>query len=604
MAGTTGHESNWEAGTRREPLERFLPAWFRDREVFLRGGGSVGYLQLGRRRQLLGFGLALGLVAWLGGATFGVVYLAVGKHAAEREAETQRVAFLELLSDVGAYHHEFSRIVGDLEGNQSVLLSRLAEANGQGAQAGGGIQAQLKDTQTDQARILIAREALLARMESFEGDLRQLAARDANQKTQLAETMMTLEQARAEGAQVARARERLDQELRRVEGALAETMADNADLELELASVQEALDESRAEGVATAAAQAHLEQEMGRLSQAFAKVEGERSALQSDFEDVRLALNQSRLNNETMSVENHDLQAEIRSLHGQLTAAGERTAGLRSEVAQLEENLDRSNDRAQSMLAQRDFQQTRSTKLEARLDEVSEIHNKVLERLAQRTMTGIGMIERVVAMTGLNVNELIHGVEAEAPAVAQGGPYIARDYLDIGGDFLIADDPQLEFRSNVALLDQQMSRWEALQEVVRTIPLSSPLDHYRVTSGFGERTDPVNGRKAMHYGIDMKAPFRTPVMATAPGTVVFAGWNGHYGRFIEIDHGNGIRSRYGHLNKVLVKRGDQVAHREEIGLLGSSGRSTGAHLHYEILVNGDPYDPGRFVMAGRNAFKE
>ena len=93
-------------------------------------------------------------------------------------------------------------------------------------------------------------------------------------------------------------------------------------------------------------------------------------------------------------------------------------------------------------------------------------------------------------------------------------------------------------------------------------------------------------------------------MAPAPGTVVFAGWRGEYGRVVEIDHGNGISTRYAHLRKLLVKKGQEVAHREEFALLGNSGRSTGAHVHYEILVDGKPNDPARFVMAGRNAFKD
>jgi hypothetical protein len=196
--------------------------------------------------------------------------------------------------------------------------------------------------------------------------------------------------------------------------------------------------------------------------------------------------------------------------------------------------------------------------METRLDEVSDIQSAVVVRLAQRTIAGIDMIERIVAMTGLNVNELISSMDIEGLGLAQGGPY-----FDIAGDYLISDDPDLEFQSSVVVLNQQMDRWEALQEVIRTIPLASPLDHYRVSSGYGERADPVNGRKAMHYGVDLKAPLQTPIMATAPGTVVFAGWRGEYGRVVEIDHGNGIRTRYAHLRKFLVKKGQEVAHREE-----------------------------------------
>ena len=251
---------------------------------------------------------------------------------------------------------------------------------------------------------------------------------------------------------------------------------------------------------------------------------------------------------------------------------------------------------AENIASQRDFYEARTGSLSTQLDEVSQVQKSVIQRLSERTVRGIDMIERIVAMTGLNVNELILGVRVTGPRSNQGGPFVP-------GDFLIGDDPYLQLQSSVALLDQQMSRWEALQRVVRVLPLASPLDQYRMTSGYGERTDPVNGRKAKHAGVDLKAPMRTPVLATAQGKVTFAGWKGFYGRLVEIDHGNGIRTRYGHLREILVKAGQEIGYREEIGLLGSSGRSTGPHVHYEILVNDETYDPSKFLLAGRNAFK-
>ena len=131
----------------------------------------------------------------------------------------------------------------------------------------------------------------------------------------------------------------------------------------------------------------------------------------------------------------------------------------------------------------------------------------------------------------------------------------------------------------------------------------SPLDNFALMSGFGARHDPFTGQAAMHYGLDMSAPMRTPVMATAPGTVVVAGWKSRYGRMVEIDHGNGLRTRYGHLYKINVRRGQKVDFREVVGLLGSSGRSTGPHVHYEVLVNGEPTDPNKFLRAGKDVFK-
>jgi murein DD-endopeptidase MepM/ murein hydrolase activator NlpD len=101
----------------------------------------------------------------------------------------------------------------------------------------------------------------------------------------------------------------------------------------------------------------------------------------------------------------------------------------------------------------------------------------------------------------------------------------------------------------------------------------------------------------------MAANLRTTVMATAAGKVVFSGWKGRYGRMVEIDHGAGIKTRYGHLRRASVKRGQQVRLGDKIGQLGSSGRSTGPHVHYEIVIDGKQIDPNRFIKAGKDVFK-
>jgi murein DD-endopeptidase MepM/ murein hydrolase activator NlpD len=526
--------------------------WFKDREIFLRGGGSVKYMPLPRGRQLTLFGVGAVVAVWILGATIATGYLGLNQMAAQREIEEQKLAYISLLSDIGEYHQDFARIIGEFEGNQSLLLSHLAETAEADDESFGidQIQDQLNDTRIDKARMLVVRQALRAHLESFEEDLQHLAARDADQRERLEATLQTLEQARAEGAEVASARSLLDEELSRVETDLERLTGEKAELELTLAAAQDELKASRHDNAA-----------LTRQSQAF--------------------------------------HAEVASLYGEVGAAPRRESEFRDEIAMLQSDLDATKSHAETLLTQRDFHQARADRMETRLDEVSAIQSAIASRLALRTMAGIDMIERVVAMTGLNVNELIDSMDIEGLGLAQGGPY-----FDIAGDYLISDDPHLEFQSTVVVLNQQMDRWEALQEVIRTIPLASPLDHYRVSSGYGERADPVNGRNAMHYGVDLKAPLKTPIMVTAPGTVVFAGWRGEYGRVVEIDHGNGIRTRYAHLREFLVKKGQEVAHREEIALLGNSGRSTGAHVHYEILVDGKPNDPARFVMAGRNAFKD
>ena len=123
-------------------------------------------------------------------------------------------------------------------------------------------------------------------------------------------------------------------------------------------------------------------------------------------------------------------------------------------------------------------------------------------------------------------------------------------------------------------------------------------------SDFGKRIDPINGRLAMHEGVDLTSGPGAQVLATAPGVVVFAGWNGTYGKMVEIDHGMGVRTRYAHLKSIVVEPGRKVAARTEVGIIGSTGRSTGTHVHYEVLVEDQHYDPVKFIKAGEYVFSK
>lgn len=116
--------------------------------------------------------------------------------------------------------------------------------------------------------------------------------------------------------------------------------------------------------------------------------------------------------------------------------------------------------------------------------------------------------------------------------------------------------------------------------------MRSPLSILRVTSGYGMRTHPISGQRKMHTGIDYAAPTGTPVWAVGSGTVVFTGWKGGYGKTIEIKHSGAVKTRYGHLSKILVRKGQAVRQHQTIGAVGSTGYSTGPHLHFEYLVNG------------------
>ena len=179
---------------------------------------------------------------------------------------------------------------------------------------------------------------------------------------------------------------------------------------------------------------------------------------------------------------------------------------------------------------------------------------------------------------------------AMGPTGASGGPLLA-PRADAGG--AAALDSQL------AQLEAQIARIAdaaALRtlEVMR-LPTRLPIAGADLTSGFGNRVDPFAHRHAFHAGLDFAADSGTPIAAAAGGTVAFAGWKSDFGWVVEIDHGNGLRTRYAHASKLLVHTGDIVAPGERIARVGSTGRSTGAHLHFEVLRGGDPVDPKRYL---------
>ncbi|MDC1357446.1 M23 family metallopeptidase [Pseudomonadota bacterium] len=138
------------------------------------------------------------------------------------------------------------------------------------------------------------------------------------------------------------------------------------------------------------------------------------------------------------------------------------------------------------------------------------------------------------------------------------------------------------------------------KDALQFIPLKPPMEHYYISSNYGKRKHPVTGKYRMHHGIDLAGTWQENVSVSADGTVVFAGYHGSFGKVIRIRHSYGIMTTYGHLAKIKVKRGDIVNEGQIIGKMGRTGRVDGAHLHYEISVNGKSQNPKIFIKIGRN----
>jgi murein DD-endopeptidase MepM/ murein hydrolase activator NlpD len=181
---------------------------------------------------------------------------------------------------------------------------------------------------------------------------------------------------------------------------------------------------------------------------------------------------------------------------------------------------------------------------------------------------------------------------AAAPAMAAGSDDDDGPYADVTeADMNAMGEADAGFQNLFA-------SWKRMDNVTRSavyIPSGRPVEKLSLTSNYGVRSDPFNGHARMHKGIDIPGPMGTPIYATADGIVARAGWASGYGNLVEITHGNGMETRYGHMSKLIVAPNTRVHRGQLIGLMGSTGRSTGSHLHYEVRVDGQAINPLPFV---------
>jgi murein DD-endopeptidase MepM/ murein hydrolase activator NlpD len=224
-------------------------------------------------------------------------------------------------------------------------------------------------------------------------------------------------------------------------------------------------------------------------------------------------------------------------------------------------------------------------RLQNSLDQVERRQLASLTSLEDNLESRARRMRGVFTDLGLDAGQL----EAATPRAGMGGPFVPVKLSSDAGAF----DRQL-YRINIS-----RAQVERLNRTLALVPYRKPVvGEVEFTSGFGVRADPFLGRPAMHTGLDFRAATGDPVRATANGKVASSGWAGGYGRMVEIDHGNGLSTRYGHLSEITVKVGDVVKIGQVIGAVGSTGRSTGPHLHYETRIDGEAVDPQKFLRAG------
>lgn len=521
---------------------------FSPREVILRSEGKIKYVRLSTRSQLAGFVLLGGIGVLTLATSIGLAIQQVNQHGRDIAVREAEGAYTGLLAEVSDYFAQFKDSTERLSNDEAYLLGLSGENAGNGdgfheiatqiegpAPLDDGEASAHALNKQDPLRDKL-RESLKNRLLAFDSDLKKIAARNQSLTNQISE---------------------LKSEIRGIED-------DRRRMSAERSELTALLDQSRQSNGQLVGQVADLNDRLGTLQREHDKATAKVSAL----------------------------ARQVQGLEGELTTAQARNADLSRQVAQTQSALS-------TVIAQRNNLQLGRADLARNVDDlrakvaaVQEAQADFVASVTERTRNSLEEMEKTVAMTGLEVDELLSAAEE----VNKGGPFLADPATG-------ENATEQKLLASVATLDDEVARWEKLQVVLRSVPLSAPVDHYYVSSGFGSRVDPFNGERARHEGLDLVGSLRSDVLATAPGTVVTAGWKGSYGRMVEIDHGMGIKTVYAHLDSISVKVGDVVGYRQLVGKLGSTGRSSGPHVHYEVRYNDKPLDPMGFLKAGRYVFK-
>jgi murein DD-endopeptidase MepM/ murein hydrolase activator NlpD len=227
----------------------------------------------------------------------------------------------------------------------------------------------------------------------------------------------------------------------------------------------------------------------------------------------------------------------------------------------------------------------------ARTDKLIQDQASFLDMLEEEAVQQAESARGVIRLTGVPASRVLE-------QTGMGGPLIPINFTASAAAAAAPEDP---FERRIYEVEARLREAQEYERAMRSLPLGLPVQGaYRETSGFGYRSDPFTRRATFHEGTDLAAFTGAPIIAPAPGKIIHAGVKGAYGRTVEIDHGAGFKTRYGHMNSISVKLGQEVAIGQKIGTMGSTGRSTGPHLHYEIYFRGKSYDPLKFLRAGKH----
>jgi murein DD-endopeptidase MepM/ murein hydrolase activator NlpD len=314
------------------------------------------------------------------------------------------------------------------------------------------------------------------------------------------------------------------------------------------------------------------------------------AALKGESGDVDLVLNKTKLERGHADEERKGLLAELADLEDSMVdVVGHhtKTPFIATDSLELRQVV-LQRDLA---VSERDGLNQKVGALENQIREMESNTLLLYHRFSEVAETKISDIEASLSVTGLDIDLMAKRSKNRA---GQGGPFIALDK---------AAQNSGPLQESLNTLNANVDRLKDLQGLIIRLPLDTPVRNFEINSGFGVRKDPFTGQVAQHLGLDLGAAYKSSILSPGEGKVVHAGWDGAYGRLVEVDHGMGLITRYGHMSRINVNPGDKVVRGTVLGQVGCSGRCSGPHVHYEVISNGQHVNPLKFLKAGSDVLK-
>ena len=376
---------------------------------------------------------------------------------------------------------------------------------------------------------------------------------------------------------------------------LSKTQSDllNAELEIERETIEKLAEElalSRQETRALEREAARLNSTIEGRDETIALLKGDVIALQTGQTDTDAARRRAV---QLLNERNSDLTVEIEEVRGEIEMRMAQLKSLEARLAQSEADTTRLN----SLLARREEQ----------IASLTEAQNLILDRLETKVKEQTASLETAIEATGVE-HDLRVDLDALLDSITDPfwngmGGAVEESDIAVEEFAVTADDTTQSVTSlfdRALMVERMTDELEQKQQHFDSLPTYKPVSGLRLSSGFGMRKHPISGKYRMHKGLDFAGPSGSRVSAAGPGKVVYAARNGSYGNLVDIDHGNGVISRYAHLRKISVKKGAVVIAGQKIGEVGSTGASTGPHLHWEIRIFDTAKDPKVFLNARSN----